>query len=153
MRTQAAKMQEADLQWQAELELLEAELTASDQQLAQWQRQSAEQVDAIQTLQRAYHDLASAAVAAAGADATPVLVSALTHRSPDVRLWAVTMLGEIGPAARPAAPALVEALSDESPDVRLAARHALELVDIGNAEDGPGASDGDASMAFGERGQ
>jgi HEAT repeat protein len=153
MRAQAAKLQEGDLQLRAELELFEAELTASDERLTAWQQRAAEQAQAIQTLQRAFRDLAGEAVLAAGAEATPVLMSALTHRDPEIRVWAATMLGEIGPAARTAAPALVEALTDEDADVRLAARHALELVDMDNPSNGSTTPDfeNETNMAFGER--
>lgn len=67
--------------------------------------------------------------AAISADSVPVLVRAMEHRHPAVRLGLVQAMGEIGPRAGTAAPALVAALGAEDEQVRQAAARSLGLID------------------------
>jgi HEAT repeat protein len=57
-----------------------------------------------------------------------VLVYQLAHPRPDVRKWAATMLGELGPVAKEAIPPLQDALKDRDPAVGTAARSALDKI-------------------------
>jgi len=67
-------------------------------------------------------------LASIGAESVPVLVEHLTHQRAEIRRWAATVLGEIGPDANDAIPALMHASSDEDPGVREAARRSLDLI-------------------------
>lgn len=78
---------------------------------------------------RIWESAASAALVRSGAAATPALADLLAHRRPEIRRWAATLLGEIGPDAHSAADALHEALSDTEEDVRVAARKALRKIE------------------------
>ena len=72
---------------------------------------------------------ASTALARAGAAAVPALADLLSHRRPEIRRWAATVIGEIGPDAEAAAEALNEALSDPDEEVRHAVRKALLRIE------------------------
>jgi chromosome segregation ATPase len=101
--------------------------------LIQWQIEQANQrvadleIAALRELVRSTE--ATLALVATGAAAVPALLDRLADDNPDVRRWAATVLGEIGPEASLAAEALLIALDDENEEVREAARIALERIE------------------------
>jgi HEAT repeat protein len=61
-------------------------------------------------------------------EATPLMVSALTHPRAAIRREAATLLGELGPRGAAARRALTRATQDDDPSVRAAAAEALEKL-------------------------
>jgi HEAT repeat protein len=72
---------------------------------------------------------ASEALVRSGSAAVPALMDLLLDRRPEIRHWAATLLGRIGPDAEAAVDALHDALSDTNEDVRHAARRALRRIE------------------------
>jgi hypothetical protein len=73
-------------------------------------------------------ELAAQALGRIGKPAVPMLMNALQHRDPHVRLQAAQVLAKIGPEAQAAVPLLVAALDDHDPHVRRAAARALGQI-------------------------
>lgn len=66
------------------------------------------------------------AIASAGEDAVPGLIVALQH--PEIKYWAILVLGDLGPKAKAAVPQLTALLKDESIQVRREAAMALGAI-------------------------
>lgn len=79
-------------------------------------------------------EVAAQALGRIGQPAVPMLMNALQHRDPHVRLQAAQVLAKIGPEAKAAVPILVAALDDQDPRVRRASARALGQI-------GPAAQD------------
>jgi HEAT repeat protein len=116
-------------QQQAEFDLLMMELAATDEKIAQLERESEQELIQLTADRQAFETVVASTVARIGEAAVPVLIEQLRHPNADVRLWAATVLGQIGPAARDAIPPLLEMLADAEPGVRNAARRSLESID------------------------
>jgi chromosome segregation ATPase len=109
----------------AQLRELRSELAAMEKQAAQDELHIFDLEDRKRVLQTA----ASAALVRAGEAAVPALADLLTDKRSEIRRWAATVLGEIGPDAASAADVLHEALSDSDEDVQIAARKALRRIE------------------------
>ena len=109
----------------AQLRELRADLAAMEKQAAQDELHIFDLEDRKRILQSA----ASAALVRSGAAAAPALADLLSDRNPEIRRWAATVLGEIGPDAASVGDALHEALSDSDEDVQIAARKALRRIE------------------------
>ena len=102
-------------------------------ELIQWQIEQANErvaeleLTAIRELVRSNE--ATQTLIATGSAAVPALLDRLADEDPDIRRWAVNVLGQIGPEASLAIEALVEALNDDNEDVREAARIALDRIE------------------------
>jgi chromosome segregation ATPase len=111
---------------------LAKQLEEARAQLAELEKEAAASelhIFALQDDKRMLASAASAALIKSGAAAAPGLADLLAHRRPEMRLWAATLLGEMGPDALSAVDALHEALSDADEEVRLAARKALRKIE------------------------
>lgn len=111
---------------------LPAQLRAAQEKLSGLEKQAA--LDELRIFEledgkRTMESAASAALVRSGAAAAAPLTDLLSHRRPQVRRWAATLLGEIGPDAFSAIDALHEALSDIDEEVRIAARKALRKIE------------------------
>jgi flagellar motility protein MotE (MotC chaperone) len=128
LRIESAKSREHAERQQQELEQLREELGTTDLDIAQLQQQAEQEFEALLTEREAFEGVVTETLARIGGDAVPVLVYQLAHPRPDVRKWAATMLGELGPVAKEAIPPLQDALKDRDPAVGTAARSALDKI-------------------------
>ena len=78
--------------------------------------------------ERTQEDVAKDVLLRIGTSAVPTLIRLLDDERTDIRLFAASMLGEIGPDAEDAIPALREVLSDRNERVRAAAQRSLDLI-------------------------
>lgn len=129
LRTESAKSREHAERQQQELEQLREELGTTDLDIAQLQQQAEQEFEALLMDRESFEAVVTETLARIGGDAVPVLVYQLAHPRPDVRTWAATMLGELGPVAKEAIPPLQDALKDRDPAVGTAARSALDRID------------------------
>lgn len=128
IKAEAAKTEsnsEAVAELNSQLRELRSELAAMEKQAAVDELHIFELEDRKRMLQTA----ASAALVRSGAAAAGALADLLSDRRPELRRWAATVLGEIGPDAASAADALHEALSDSDEEVQIAARKALRRIE------------------------
>ncbi len=128
-RSEAAKNRLVADQRQAELDRLKDEVGATDEGISQLQLQAETEFDSLVAEKRAFEAVVSETFSRLGVDAVPVLVYQLANPRANVRQWAATVLGDLGPTARDAIPPLSDALRDQDQAVRDAARRALEKID------------------------
>ncbi|MBC8875889.1 MAG: HEAT repeat domain-containing protein [Planctomycetes bacterium] len=113
-----------------ELKQLVADLTATDEEIAQLRQEAELEFSVLLAEKEAFEAVASRALVTVGSEAVPILIEDLSHSRADIRQWAATVLGEIGADAREAIPPLVGAMSDDvDPGVREAARRSLDMID------------------------
>jgi hypothetical protein len=72
---------------------------------------------------------ATEAIIAIGPPAVPLLTDALSDENPEIRRWAATVLGQMGPDAAEAIDRLREALRDTDVEVANAARQAIDQIE------------------------
>lgn len=128
-RSEAAKSRMVAEQQQAELDRLKDEVGATDEGITQLQLQAETEFDLLVAEKGAFEAVVSETFVRLGVDAVPVLVYQLANPRADVRQWAATVLGELGPTARDAIPPLSDALRDDDQAVRDAAKRSLEKID------------------------
>ena len=128
LREESKKSRMLAEQQQAELDRLKEELGVTDQGISELQQQAETEFEAVVTDRNAFEAVVSETLVRIGAEAVPSLVYQLAHSRADVRRWAATVLGELGPTAKEAVPPLQDALKDPDVSVRSAARRALERV-------------------------
>jgi len=129
-RSEAAKSRTVADQQQVELDRLKDEVGATDEGITQLQLQAETEFNSLVAEKRAFEAVVSESFVRLGIDAVPVLVYQMANPRADVRQWAATLLGELGPTARDAIPPLSDALRDKDQAVRDAARRALEKIDM-----------------------
>jgi HEAT repeat protein len=112
-------------QLNAELRETRAELAALEKDAAASELHILE----LEDQQRIHQTAAARALVRAGSAAAPALADLLSDRRPEIRRWAATMLGEIGPDASSAVDALRDAFSDPDEDVGIAARRAVRRIE------------------------
>jgi len=130
LRSESARGREHADQQQLELERLREEMGTTDQDIAQLQQQAEQEFEALLADRTAFEAVVTETLVRIGVEAIPVLVYQLADPRADVRKWAATMLGELGPSARDAVLPLQDALKDRDPEVATAARSALEKIDL-----------------------
>jgi HEAT repeat protein len=111
---------------------LNAELREARAELAALEKEAALDDLHIFELEESKHYFESAAADAlvrSGETAVPALLDLLLDRRAEIRYWAATLLGRIGPDAESAVDALHDALSDTNEEVRNAARIALRRIE------------------------
>lgn len=113
----------ADVAQASDTELAEAEweLTQSRERVAELE------LSLLHELERSAK--ATEAIVATGAAAVPALISVLSDPEPELRRWAATVLGRIGPDAVDAVDSLRQTLRDSDADVVRAARLALDQIE------------------------
>jgi HEAT repeat protein len=129
LRSESTKSRMAADQQQGELDRLKDEVGATDVGITQLQLQAESEFNLLVAERQAFEAVVSETFVRLGVDAIPVLVYQLANPRADVRQWAATVLGELGPTARDAIPPLSDALRDKNEAVRGAARRALEKID------------------------
>jgi HEAT repeat protein len=72
---------------------------------------------------------ATDAIVSIGAPAVPTLIQSLSDTSPEVRRWAATALGRIGPEAFESLEGLRQLMRDSDVDVATAARQAIDQIE------------------------
>lgn len=128
LRSESARNREQAERQQGELERLRQELGTTDADIAQLQQQAELEYQALLADRSAFEAVVAETLARVGAEAIPALVYQLAHPRPDVRRWAATMLGELGPVAKDAVLPLQDALKDVDRPVATAARNALDKI-------------------------
>ncbi len=113
---------------QREMESLVLELTETDEEIDFIAAESEMQFTALLAEKQAFESAVTSVLGRVGQPAVGVLEDQLGHRRADVRQWAATMLGEIGPEAAEALPSLAEVVTDPDEGVRNAAKQALEQI-------------------------
>jgi HEAT repeat protein len=130
LKTGAEKSRAAAESQQSALAELQLELVATDGKIAQLQQDAENQFVLLREQREAFETVVSATLVRLGEAAVPALIEHLSHPRADIRRWAATVLGRLGPAAKDALPPLVEVLGDKDPEVRAAVKHAVELIDV-----------------------
>jgi hypothetical protein len=128
-RSEAAKSRMIADQQQAELDRLKDEVGATDEGITELRLQAETEFNSLVAEKRAFEAVVSETFVRLGKEAVPVLIYQLANPRADVRQWAATLLGELGPIARDSIPSLSDALRDTDESVRDAARSALEKID------------------------
>jgi HEAT repeat protein len=85
-------------------------------------------IDALQDKDRRVQFLAAQALTQEGTNAVEALVKVVDEGKGAQRLWAATILGEIGPGTFDAIPALEKMAKDNNPEVRRIAMAALQKI-------------------------
>ena len=87
-------------------------------------------LEAAQLQQRELANAIETSIVASGPSAIPVLLSVLTSDRADLRIWAATLLGRMGPLAFEASdPLRIVSMEDQDPDVRRTATWAVGQID------------------------
>lgn len=128
LRDQRQQSERQKQQHEEELKVLITGLAVTDEEIALLRQQSEMEFSLLLAEKEAFEAVASRALATMGAESVPVLVEHLTHQRSEIRRWAATVLGEIGPEASDAIPALMHASSDSDASVRGAAQRSLDLI-------------------------
>ena len=106
----------------------ETELAVADWELAQARARIVElELSVLREFERSAR--ATEAIIAIGSPAAPALTVALSDTNPEIRRWAATVLGRMGPDATAAVDSLRQALRDTDADVAQAARQALDQIE------------------------
>jgi hypothetical protein len=107
---------------------VQAELAATRWELEQTQAQLAVlEISMLREMERTTE--AATALINTGPAAVPALIVLLADQRPELRRWAATILGRMGPEAIDAVDDLLRALEDRDVEVRQAARAALEEIE------------------------
>ena len=113
---------------EAELKTLIDDLATTDQEISLLKQQTELEFNVLEAEKEALEAVATQMLVNIGAEAVPLLVEQLASPRADIRRWAATVLGQMGPDATEAIPPLISLLSDPDPRVRTAAQHALDLI-------------------------
>ncbi len=124
----AANTEDMQNSLSARIEQLQNELNQANQELAALQLQMLTEAANAQLHARQVDQAVVTLLGSIGTSAVPALIRALDDANPEVRRWAASALGRIGPDADDAVPALTDALTDDDENVRKAASAALESV-------------------------
>ena len=108
--------------------------TDQDVELAAWELiEAQQQIDDLELAalrEQEWSTAIATAIAESGELAVPALISVLMHERADLRRWAATLLGRIGPEAEDAVEVLhTIALYDDDQQARRAAQWALEQIE------------------------
>ena len=107
---------------------VEAEIASLEWELSQSQSRVMElELSMLRELEASSR--ATEAIVSIGAPAVPTLIQYLSDSSPEVRRWAATALGRIGPEAFEALESLRQAMRDSDVDVATAARQAIDQIE------------------------
>ena len=122
----AADLQDAE--YRQQIGVLRDSLDKANDQLDLFEDGADAQLANTAVRQRSRERLIGDLVARFGSDSVPLLVDLLEEDDPQLRIWAIQILGQLGDDAEVALDDIAPLLEDSSADVRNAARRAVDSI-------------------------
>ena len=117
-----------DAEYRQQIVILRDSLDKANDQLDLFEDGADAQLANTTVRQRSRERLIGDLVARFGSDSVPLLVDLLEEDDPQLRIWAVQILGQLGDDAELALDDITPLLEDPSADVRTAARRAVDSI-------------------------
>lgn len=128
LKTELERSESLELEQMQQVSQLKAELAETEAQITAIREQANTELLMLLEQQQLLESTSRQAFTQLGAVAVPVLVDLLRDERAEVRAWATSVLGGMGPNGQDAVPALMGLLVDNSEMVRDQAKQSLELL-------------------------
>jgi len=128
LKLELERSESLEIEQMEQVALLKSELAETETRIAVIREQSNAELLMLLEQQQLLDATSRRAFTQMGAAAVPVLVQLLSDERPEVRAWAGSVLGGLGPNGQEAVPALMGLLVDNDEQVRDQARRSLDLL-------------------------
>lgn len=128
LKAELERSESLELEQTQQVAQLKSELTATELEISAIRRQANAELLLLLEQQQLLEAASRRAFMQLGSAAVPVLVELLNDQRAEVRVWAASVLGNLGMNGQDAVPALMGLLVDNDPLVRDQAKRSLELL-------------------------